>query len=188
MQKIAVIDNYDSFTFNLVQYIEKCRAEVFVFRNDEIPVDALSNYDKICISPGPGLPAESGITLDVVRKFSATKNILGICLGLQAITEVFGGRIKNLDTVLHGLSRETFVMKEDFLFSGMPGKFNAGRYHSWVADKNFMPRELEIIAVDQDEEVMSIRHRQFNIRAVQFHPESILTEHGEKIIFNWVNS
>lgn len=188
MKKIAVIDNYDSFTYNLVHYIEKCGVSTAVYYNNQISTACLEPFDKICISPGPGLPQESGITMDVIKKYAGKKNILGVCLGLQAIVEVYGGKLKNLKSVLHGCSRETIVMEADVLFENIPKRFYAGRYHSWVADKNYLPAELEIIAKDDDGEIMAIRHKKYLMRAVQFHPESILTPYGQQIISNWVKS
>jgi anthranilate synthase component 2 len=187
--KILVFDNYDSFTYNLVQYLEKASgAKVDVIRNDKIPLGEINKYDKILLSPGPGLPAEAGILLDVIREYAPKKSILGVCLGQQAIGEVFGGTLVNLDTVYHGVSTEMKVVKEDILFKGIPKKFKAGRYHSWVVDENKFPSDLEITVIDENGYVMGLRHKKFDVRGVQFHPESILTEHGLAMIRNWVES
>lgn len=187
--KILVFDNYDSFTYNLVQYLEKSSgAKVDVIRNDKIPLGEINKYDKILLSPGPGLPAEAGILLDVIREYAPKKSILGVCLGQQAIGEVFGGTLVNLDTVYHGVSTEMEVVKEDILFKGIPKKFKAGRYHSWVVDEKKFPSDLEITVKDENGYVMGLRHKKFDVRGVQFHPESILTEHGLAMIRNWVES
>ena len=187
--KILVFDNYDSFTYNLVQYLEKVSdAKVDVFRNDKIVLAEINHYDKILLSPGPGLPSEGGILMDVIKEFSPKKSILGVCLGQQAIGEGFGGKLINLDSVYHGVATEIEVVKEDLLFKGLPKKFKVGRYHSWVVDENNFPNELEITVKDKNGYVMGLRHKKFDVRGVQFHPESILTEHGLEIIKNWVNS
>lgn len=185
--KILVFDNYDSFTYNLVQYLEKVSdAKVYVFRNDKISLEKINRYDKILLSPGPGLPSEAGILMDVIKEFSPKKSILGVCLGHQAIGEVFGGKLINLDSVYHGVATEMEVVKDDLLFKGLPKKFKAGRYHSWVVDEKIFPNELEITVKDENGYVMGLRHKKFDVRGVQFHPESILTEHGLEIIKNWV--
>ncbi|MBI4947207.1 MAG: aminodeoxychorismate/anthranilate synthase component II [Bacteroidetes bacterium] len=187
--KILVFDNYDSFTYNLVQYLERVRhAKVEVVRNDKIPLTEINKYDKLLLSPGPGLPAEAGILLDVIREYAAKKSILGVCLGQQAIAEVFGGKLINLDKVYHGVATEMEVLKEDILFKGIPKKFKAGRYHSWVVDTTDFPDDLEITVKDENGYVMGLRHKKFDLRGVQFHPESILTEHGLAMIRNWVES
>jgi anthranilate synthase component 2 len=187
--KILVFDNYDSFTYNLVQYLEKVsNAKVEVFRNDKISLKEINKYDKILLSPGPGLPREAGILLDVIREYAPTKSILGVCLGQQAIGEVFGGKLINLDSVYHGVATEMEVVKEDVLFKGIPKKFKAGRYHSWVVDEKQFPSELEITVKDENGYVMGLRHKKLDVRGVQFHPESILTEYGLEMIKNWVNS
>jgi anthranilate synthase component 2 len=186
---ILVFDNYDSFTYNLVNYVEKVsNANVDVFRNDKISLEAIGKYDKILLSPGPGLPAESGILLDVIKEYAAKKSILGVCLGLQAIGVVYGGKLVNLESVYHGVATEMDIVKEDILFKGIPNKFKAGRYHSWVIDAKTFPDELEITVKDENGYVMGLKHKKFDIHAVQFHPESILTEHGELMIKNWIES
>ncbi|MBL7892373.1 MAG: aminodeoxychorismate/anthranilate synthase component II [Bacteroidia bacterium] len=186
---ILVLDNYDSFTYNLVNYLEKVsNTTVDVFRNDAISLKEVGKYNKILLSPGPGLPAESGILTDVIKEYAPTKSIFGVCLGLQAIGEVFGGKLANLDSVYHGVATEMNVLKDDLLFKDIPKKFMAGRYHSWVVDKKGFPDELEITVEDEKGYIMGLRHKKFDLRGVQFHPESILTEHGELMIKNWVEA
>ena len=187
--KILVFDNYDSFTYNLVQYLERASdAQVDVIRNDKIPLAEINKYDKILLSPGPGLPREAGILLAVIREYAPKKSILGVCLGQQAIAEVFGGKLINLDKVYHGVATEMEVVKEDILFKNIPKKFKAGRYHSWVVDSNNFPNDLEITVKDENGYAMGLRHKKFAVRGVQFHPESILTEHGLAMIRNWIES
>jgi len=189
--KILVFDNYDSFTYNLVHYLEKVSdAKVDVFRNDKISLEEINRYQKILLSPGPGLPSEAGILMDVIKEFSSKKSILGVCLGHQAIGEVFGLKLKNLDSVFHGVATEMEIVKEDILFKGIPKKFKAGRYHSWVVDNPSTDgrSDLEITVKDENGFVMGLRHKKFDVRGVQFHPESILTEHGLEMIKNWVES
>ena len=188
--KILVFDNYDSFTYNLVHYIEKVAdfVEVEIHRNDKININEIEKYDKILLSPGPGLPKDAGILLDVIKKYAPHKSILGVCLGHQAIAEAFGGSLKNLNTVFHGVATPITVIKNDILFKNTSSKFNVGRYHSWVIDNTNLPKELEITATDDDGNSMSICHKTYNVRGVQFHPESILTEYGFEIIKNWVLS
>ena len=184
--KILVIDNYDSFTYNLVQYIrEIVPYPVDVFRNDAIPLNEVELYDIIVLSPGPGVPSESGITPKVIEEYHRTKSILGVCLGHQAIGEVFGGQLHNLDQVFHGVATEITVTEEDILFEGIPNPFPAGRYHSWIVQKDGLPGCLEITAEDHTKTIMALRHKEFNVRGVQFHPESILTPDGKKILKNF---
>jgi len=186
---ILVLDNYDSFTYNLVHYLEKETDEaVEVHRNDEIDMADIEKFDKIVLSPGPGIPSEAGILLDVIRKYASSKNILGVCLGQQAIAEAFGGSLKNLKEVVHGESTPIEVIKNDLLFENVPPKLNVGRYHSWVVNDKDLPSCLEVTAIDQQGNIMAIKHSEYNVRGVQFHPESILTEFGSEIIKNWVNS
>ena len=182
--KILVIDNFDSFTYNLVHYIEHITGvKPDVKRNNEIKAAEAGDYDKICISPGPGLPSEAGITKEVIRLWAPQKSVLGVCLGHQSLAEVFGGTLKNLDTVMHGVSRTVRVLKADMLFANIPERFEAGRYHSWVIDN---PGILEVIAEDDDKNIMAVKHPQFNVYGVQFHPESIMTPEGMNIISNWI--
>jgi len=187
--KILVLDNYDSFTYNLVQYIERVvKRPVDVFRNDQISLEEVGRYDKILISPGPGIPMEAGISLDLIRRYGATKSILGVCLGHQAIGEAFGGSIVNLSTVYHGVvGQMTQVVKGDYLLEGVPVEFDAGRYHSWVVKPETLPGELEGTVENDEGYIMAIRHREYDVRGVQFHPESVLTEYGGRMILNWVN-
>jgi anthranilate synthase component 2 len=186
--KILVLDNYDSFTYNLVQYIERVLKEaVDVRRNDQISLEEIGNYDKILISPGPGIPEEAGITLELIRTYGASKSILGVCLGHQAIAEAYGGSISNLSTVYHGVvGQMTQVIPGDYLFEGVPLEFDAGRYHSWVADRETLPSELEITVENDEGYIMALRHRAHDVRGVQFHPESVLTEYGGRMILNWI--
>jgi anthranilate synthase component 2 len=186
--KILVLDNYDSFTYNLVQYIERVTGEaVDVRRNDQIRVDEAEDYEKILISPGPGIPVEAGVTLDLIRRYGATRSILGVCLGHQAIAEAYGGSIFNLSTVYHGVTgRMKQVVTGDYLLEGVPVEFDAGRYHSWVVEPGTLPGELEVTVRNDEGYIMAIRHRQHDVRGVQFHPESVLTEYGGRMILNWV--
>ncbi len=184
--KILILDNYDSFTYNLVQYIEEETGdEVDVFRNDEISLEAVGNYDLIVLSPGPGVPAEAGIMPALIKRYAQEKVIFGVCLGHQAIGEAFGGQLINLDEVHHGIETEmTRTTTNDVLFKDVPKAFNAGRYHSWVIDPATMPEELEITATGEYGGVMALQHKTLPIFGVQFHPESIMTEHGRLIIRN----
>ena len=189
MKKILVIDNYDSFTFNLVHYLEDLEAEVTVFRNDTFDLEEILPFDKIVLSPGPGIPNEAGLLKQVIATYAATKSILGICLGHQAIAEVFGGRIRNLATVYHGVATPIEItIQDETLFKGIPNKIDVGRYHSWVVNSEDLPETLEITSTDQQGHIMSLRHKTLDVRGVQFHPESILTPNGKKILENWVNS
>lgn len=186
--KILVLDNYDSFTFNLVQLLrESCEAQIEVFRNDKISLDEVADFDKILLSPGPGLPAESGILMSLIERYAAEKSILGICLGLQAIVEVYGGKLQNLPQVIHGVATPIHITKSCNLFHGLASPFMAGRYHSWIADSATLPACLEVTALDAQQQIMAIQHKHFELSAVQFHPESILTPEGQKIIQNWLN-
>ena len=186
--KILVLDNYDSFTYNLVQYIERVLKEpVDVKRNDQIALDEVDHYDKILISPGPGIPEEAGITLDLIRQYGKSKSILGVCLGHQAIAEAYGGSIINLDTVYHGVvGQMKQIIPGDYLLEGVPVEFDAGRYHSWVVEHETLPPELEINVENDEGYIMAIRHIKYDVRGVQFHPESVLTEYGGRMILNWL--
>jgi anthranilate synthase component 2 len=188
--KILVFDNYDSFTYNLVHYIKGLGYKnVEVHRNDQIPLADIARFDKILLSPGPGIPSEAGILHEVIKTYAPTKNIFGVCLGLQAIGEVFGGELKNLEKVYHGIATDIHIIKDDVLFQGLPKTFKAGRYHSWVVDtKGFPEHELEITAQDDQGKIMALRHKKYKVTAVQFHPESILTEHGQEMVLNWLKS
>jgi anthranilate synthase component 2 len=172
-----------------VQYIERVtRQPVDVFRNDQIPLEEVGHYDKILISPGPGIPVEAGITLDLIRQWGASRSILGVCLGHQAIAEAYGGSIVNLSRVYHGVTGlMTQVIKGDYLMEGVPGEFDAGRYHSWVVERDTLPEELEVTIQNDEGYIMAVRHKEYDVRGVQFHPESVLTEYGGRMILNWVN-
>lgn len=186
--KILVLDNYDSFTYNLVQYIRELGPayEVEVHRNDAIELDAVAAYDAVVLSPGPGLPADAGIMPELIRRYAPGKPILGVCLGQQAIGEAFGGSLENLSQVFHGVDTPIRVTDaEEPLFRGLPPVFRAGRYHSWVVKREGFPAELEITAVDDDGAIMALRHKRYNVRGVQFHPESIMTEHGRQMLANF---
>ncbi|WP_027378368.1 anthranilate synthase component II [Chryseobacterium daeguense] len=186
--KVLVFDNYDSFTYNLVQIIERVlNAKVDVVRNDEITLDEIEKYDKIVLSPGPGIPEEAGILLDVIKKYAPTKSILGVCLGQQAIAEAFGGKLINLSEIFHGVATSAdFVKNDTKLFKNLSSGMEVGRYHSWAVDNNNFPEELEITAVDKDGMIMALQHKQYDVHGVQFHPESILTPDGEIIIKNFL--
>ena len=189
MKKIAIIDNYDSFTYNLVHYLEDLNGEVTVFRNDEFELDELENFDKIVLSPGPGIPDEAGLLKDVIKTFAKSKSILGVCLGQQAIGEVFGGSLSNLEKVYHGVATKVKItVNDESLFAGLDNEIEVGRYHSWVVNTNDFPDSLEITSVDENGQIMSLRHKTLDIRGVQFHPESVLTPNGKKILENWLNS
>jgi anthranilate synthase component 2 len=186
MKKILVIDNYDSFTYNLVHYLEDLNCEVTVYRNDEFDIDEISGFYKILLSPGPGIPDEAGLLKAVIAKYAPTKSILGVCLGQQAIGEVFGGTLSNLDKVYHGVSSMVkTVVDNELLFEGLGNEFEVGRYHSWVVDAS-LPESLEATSFDENGQVMSLRHKTFDVRGVQFHPESVLTPNGKRILENWV--
>lgn len=185
---ILLLDNYDSFTYNIAHYLRELTGnEIPVIRNDQIGVDEVEAYDAIVLSPGPGLPADAGIMHDIIRKFAPSKKILGICLGMQAIGEVFGGTLLNLPSVFHGVATSaTILTPDEILFKGLPEKIEVGRYHSWVVDEKTLPPCLEITAIDESGRIMALRHKQFDVRGVQFHPESVLTPFGKKMISNWL--
>lgn len=186
--KILILDNYDSFTYNLVHMVEEITGNFpAVFRNDEIALEDIANYDLIMLSPGPGIPEEAGILKDVIKTYAGRKPIFGVCLGLQAITEVFGGKILNLNEVYHGVATEMSVTEPSaVIFKNIPEKFLAARYHSWVADEQDFPSDLIITSRDEENGIQAIQHKKYNISAVQFHPESILTEVGEQIVTNFI--
>ncbi len=187
MKKILVIDNYDSFTYNLVHYLEDLDCEVVVKRNDRLTLEEVTEFDKIVLSPGPGIPDEAGLLKEIIRTYAPTKSIFGVCLGQQAIGEVFGGSLINLDEVFHGIASKINITKKDILFKGMPKEIEVGRYHSWVVNPE-LPEVLEATSFDKNGQVMSLRHKEYDVCAVQFHPESILTPEGKKILENWLNS
>jgi len=187
MMRLLVLDNYDSFTYNLVHLIDKiAKVDIDVFRNDKISVAKITEYDKVVLSPGPGIPEEAGILKEVISKQYKQVPMLGVCLGHQAIGEVFGGKLVNLDQVHHGVATEIDIVKDDYLFTGLPKSFMVGRYHSWVIDSLGEDSGFEITAVDGNGEIMAIAHEEYDIRGVQFHPESILTEYGEELMSNWL--
>ncbi len=187
--KILVFDNYDSFTYNLVHLVEKITHEkVDVFRNDEIKLEAVGAYDKIILSPGPGLPSEAGLLMPLIKEYAATKSILGVCLGHQAIGEVFGGSLVNLSSVFHGVATPISIIKQDAeILKGMGETIEVGRYHSWIVNEKDLPAELEITAVDENGFIMAMQHKSYDVQGVQFHPESILTPGGEHMMRNWLN-
>lgn len=188
MKPILVIDNYDSFTYNLVHYLEDLDCEVTVRRNDQISLEAVNAYDKILLSPGPGIPDEAGLLKDIIATYANKKSILGICLGMQAIGEVFGGSLINLKTVYHGVATNIEITVEDEpLFKDMPKNIAVGRYHSWVVNKN-LPDVLEATSFDENNNLMSLRHRIYDVKGVQFHPESVLTPNGKQILKNWIDN
>ena len=186
--KILVFDNYDSFTYNLVHYVEELTdTDVDVFRNDQIDLSEVERYDKILLSPGPGIPSESGILIPLIQHYAQTKSILGVCLGMQAIVEVFGGEIYNMDTVYHGIeSRITVDASVEPMFREMDKEIVVGRYHSWAAKNSRMPAELNITAMDSQQCIMGVNHKTLDVRGVQFHPESVLTPTGKQMIKNWL--
>lgn len=186
MKKVLVIDNYDSFTYNLVHYLEALGAEVTVYRNDRIGIDIPKDFHKIVLSPGPGIPDEAGLLKEIIRLYGPEKSIFGVCLGQQAIAEVYGGSLININEVFHGVSTPVKVVAEDVIYKGLPSTFEVGRYHSWVVSPE-LPGELEVTAIDQNGQIMSLRHRTYDIRAVQYHPESVLTPLGKDILKNWLD-
>ncbi|MCB7481067.1 anthranilate synthase component II [Christiangramia sediminis] len=187
MKKILVIDNYDSFVYNLVHYLEELDCKVVVRRNDQLHIDDPEEYDKILLSPGPGIPDEAGLLKPIIEKYAATKSIFGVCLGMQAIGEVFGGKLLNLDEVYHGVATKINLFVEDeYIFNGLDNELMVGRYHSWVVEKA-LPPALQATSYDEKGEIMSLRHKEFDVRGVQFHPESVLTPEGKRMIRNWVD-
>lgn len=187
--KILLFDNYDSFTYNLVHAIKSLGYEnVDVYRNDKIELSQIDLYDKIILSPGPGLPSEAGIMMEVIKKYAGKISILGVCLGHQAIAEVFGAKLENIPTVFHGVQTAIKIMKEDYLFAGLPNEILAGRYHSWIVSKSDFPDELEVTAVDKAGDIMALKHKTLDLHGVQFHPESMLTPDGVQIIQNFLQS
>jgi anthranilate synthase component 2 len=186
--KILVFDNYDSFTYNLVHLVEKILpVKVDVFRNDQIPLENIRAYDKIILSPGPGVPGEAGLLLPVIREYASSKSILGVCLGHQAIGEAFGGELINLSKVYHGVATTCIIKnKNSPLFEGMEEQIEIGRYHSWIVSRNNFPDELEITAEDENGYIMGLQHRKYDVQGVQFHPESVLTPKGEALMRNWL--
>lgn len=189
MNKILIIDNYDSFTYNLVHLVNELGRQCEVWRNDKFAIEDVDAYDKIILSPGPGIPSEAGLLLEVIEKYSPTKSIFGVCLGQQAIAEVFGGSLYNLSQPMHGIATPIKITDDrEELFKGLPASFKVGRYHSWVVKNDDFPEALKITAVDEsDNSIMALSHREYDVRGVQFHPESILTEYGKEMMQNWLN-
>ena len=187
--KILVLDNYDSFTYNLVHIIKELGfgRDLDVIRNDKITLDDVDNYDKILLSPGPGIPSEAGIMMDLIKRYAPTKSIMGVCLGHQGICETFGATLINMKVVLHGVGMETKVLdKDDYFFKNVNQHFTTGRYHSWVAEKDTIKEPLELTAISEDDYVMAVKHQEYDVRGVQFHPESILTNGGKQLVQNWL--
>ena len=184
--KIAIIDNYDSFTYNLRHLLASLGAETDVLRNDRFRLEDLGPYDKILLSPGPGIPCEAGLLMDVIGRYGACKPILGVCLGHQAIGESFGGKLSVLSEVFHGVRTPVTLLGDDYLFAGLPRRIDVGRYHSWVVDREGLPDELESTALSDEGQIMALRHRTLDVRGIQFHPESVLTPDGRIMIENWL--
>ena len=187
MKKIVIIDNYDSFTYNLSHLVKELGAEVTVLRNDQFRLDALEQFDKIILSPGPGIPSEAGLLPDVISVYAGRKPILGVCLGHQAIGEAFGGKLENLSNVFHGVATPCRIVADDSLFASLPETITIGRYHSWVVSTEGLPACLEVTAESPEGQIMALRHRDYDIHGIQFHPESVLTPDGHTIISNWLN-
>tara|TARA_R110002051_G_scaffold241712_1_gene302040 strand:+ start:12141 stop:12791 length:651 start_codon:yes stop_codon:yes gene_type:complete len=185
---VLVIDNYDSFTYNLVHYLEDLNCEVVVKRNDQLSLDEVDTFERIVLSPGPGIPDEAGLLKAIIKQYASTKKILGVCLGQQAIAEVFGGSLINLKQVYHGIATQINIVKDDILFQGIPKEIEVGRYHSWVVNPDDFPEVLEVTSLDANGQIMSLRHKEYAISAVQFHPESVLTPDGKRMLENWVKS
>ncbi len=187
--KILILDNYDSFTYNLLQVVESLGYEdVEVHRNDRIALEDVERFDKIILSPGPGIPCEAGILLDLIRHYGATKPILGVCLGHQAIGEAFGGGLENLSDVYHGVQTPISISVDDYIFEGVSRRVDVGRYHSWVVSGDGFPAELEVTAVSDEGQIMALRHREYDVRGIQFHPESVLTPEGRAMIENYLKN
>jgi anthranilate synthase component 2 len=189
INRILIIDNYDSFTYNLVHLVNELGLECEVWRNDQFKLEDIAQFDKIILSPGPGIPSEAGLLLEVIKAYAPTKSIFGVCLGQQAIAEVFGGSLYNLSRPMHGIATPVKVTDtNEALFAGLPAEINVGRYHSWVVSKEGLPDELVVTAIDEkDNSIMALRHKTLDVRGVQFHPESVLTEYGKEMMCNWLN-
>jgi anthranilate synthase component 2 len=185
--KVIIIDNYDSFTYNLSHLLKELGAEVSVVRNDQFTMEQLEPYDKIILSPGPGIPSEAGLLLDVIKTYAGRKPILGVCLGHQAIGESFGASLENLSQVFHGVATPCTVTLPDYLFDGLPDTFEVGRYHSWVVAEEGLPACLQVTSRSPEGHIMSLRHSDYDVRGIQYHPESILTPNGKAILTNWLN-
>ena len=185
--KIVIIDNYDSFTYNLSHLIKEIGAEVTVIRNDQFTLNQLERFDKIVLSPGPGIPSEAGLLLDVIKTYKGHKPILGVCLGHQAIGEVFGGTLENLSDVFHGVATEGTQFSNDYIFDSLPKRITMGRYHSWVVSRENFPTCLEVTAVSDEGQIMALKHKNYDIHGIQFHPESVLTPEGKTILSNFID-
>ena len=185
--KTVIIDNYDSFTYNLAHLVKALGAEVNVLRNDQFSIDALEAYDKIILSPGPGIPSEAGLLLDVIKTYAGRKPMLGVCLGHQAIGEAFGAQLENLSEVFHGVATPAHIVADDPIFCGLPKTFTVGRYHSWVVATDQLPDSLTVTAVSDEGQIMALRHKEYDIHGIQFHPESVLTPEGSIIIKNFID-
>ena len=186
--KIVIIDNYDSFTYNLSHLIKEIGAEVTVIRNDQFTLNQLERFDKIVLSHGPGIPSEAGLLLDVIKTYKGRKPILGVCLGHQAIGEVFGGTLENLSDVFHGVATEGTQFSNDYIFDSLPKRITMGRYHSWVVSRENFPTCLEVTAVSDEGQIMALKHKNYDIHGIQFHPESVLTPEGKTILRNFIES
>ena len=184
--KIAIIDNYDSFTYNLSHLVKELGAEVTVLRNDQFELPQLDEFNKIILSPGPGIPSEAGLLLDVIKTYAGRKPILGVCLGHQAIGEAFGARLENLSEVFHGVATPCHVVADDPLFTGLHRDITVGRYHSWVVSRESLPSCLQVTAESDEGQIMALRHKELNVRGIQFHPESVLTPDGRQMLNNWM--
>ena len=184
--KTVIIDNYDSFTYNLAHLVKELGAEVDVLRNDKFELEELEKYDKIILSPGPGIPEEAGLLLEVIRTYAGRKPMLGVCLGEQAIGQAFGGKLTNLSEVFHGIQTNVKIKNKDYIFSGLPTEIPVGRYHSWVVDTEEFPEELVITAISSEGQIMALKHREYDVHGIQFHPESVLTPDGKQIVGNWL--
>ena len=184
--KTVIIDNYDSFTYNLAHLVKELGAEVDVLRNDKFELEELEKYDKIILSPGPGIPEEAGLLLEVIRTYAGRKPILGVCLGEQAIGQAFGGKLTNLSEVFHGIQTNVKTKNKDYIFSCLPTEIPVGRYHSWVVDTDGFPEELVITAISSEGQIMALKHREYDVHGIQFHPESVLTPDGKQIVGNWL--
>lgn len=182
----VIIDNYDSFTYNLAHLVKELGAEVSVVRNDQFRLSELKPFDKIILSPGPGIPTEAGLLMDVIDAYASVKPILGVCLGHQAIGEYFGGKLTNLSQVFHGIASTISITAPDYIYKELPAQVQVGRYHSWVVDNEGLPDCLEVTSVSEEGQIMSLRHKQYDVRGIQYHPESVLTPEGRKIIANWL--
>lgn len=187
--RILIVDNYDSFTYNLYHLVKELGyVNVEVLRNDRLVLDDLDIFEKIILSPGPGIPSEAGLLLDIIRRYAPRKSMLGVCLGHQAIAEVFGAQLLNMKEVFHGVATPIQVVRPHRLFKGLPDTFEVGRYHSWIVSSDGFPSSLEVTAVDAEGSIMALRHREYDVHGIQFHPESVLTPAGARIMDNWLNN